>query len=106
MTAAPSPASALRASGRTLDGPQPKRPSAGRSSAGMVMLIREVPLGVLGLRGRDLGGGLGLDGVPALDLFGLAGVRTDVAGRGAHEAAGVLLLEDVRAPAGGPGTGE
>ena len=41
MIAAPSVTSACSASGRTLDGPQPNRPSAGRSSAGMVMLIRE-----------------------------------------------------------------
>ena len=45
MIAAPSVTSACSASGRTLDGPQPNRPSAGRSSAGMVMLIRGVPLG-------------------------------------------------------------
>ena len=61
MIAAPSPARACSASGRTLDGPQPKRPSAGRSSAGMVMLIREVPLGGVAVRarrrlGRDAGG--------------------------------------------------
>jgi hypothetical protein len=40
MVAAPAPARACSAAGRTLDGPQPNRPSAGRSSAGMVMLIR------------------------------------------------------------------
>src|SRR5215207_1571729 len=129
MTAAPSPARARSASGRTLDGPQPNRPSAGRSSAGMVMLIRAMPLSfssalrmttarAAGVRnravdvrvcassGRDLGRGRGLDRVEALDLFGLARVGPDVAGRGAHEAAGPLLLEDVRAPAGGAGTGE
>src|SRR3712207_7510351 len=50
--------------------------------------------------------GLDLDGVEAVDLLGLARGRADVAGRRAHEAAGVLLLEDVRAPAGGAGTGE
>src|SRR6185503_5686773 len=54
-----------------------------------------------GLRRR-----LGLDRVPALDLFGLAGVGTDVARRRTDQAARRLLLEDVRAPAGGAGTGE
>src|SRR5215217_3901251 len=100
MTAAPSAASAWRASGRTLDGPQPNRPSAGSSSAGIWMLIREVPLGMAPSRpgtgsvsgGCDLGGGLGLDGVPAVDLVGLARVRADVARRRAHQAAGLLLL--------------
>src|ERR687890_602284 len=108
MIAAPSPARARSASGRTLDGPQPNRPSAGRSSAGMVMLIRaclstvrkELTAGaqpwprpearperargerdgVLRLGRRDLGRGRGLDGVEALDLFGLARVGPDVAG--------------------------
>ena len=61
-----------------------------------------------GLRsGRcDLGRGRRLDGVAALDLFGLARVGADVAGGRAHEAAGLLLLEDVRAPAGGTRTRE
>ena len=39
MRAAPSVASACSASGRTFDGPHPKRPSRGSRSAGMVMLI-------------------------------------------------------------------
>src|SRR4051812_23133396 len=50
MTAAPSVARARSASGRTFDGPQPKRPSAGSSSAGIVMLIR-------GIASRSLGAG-------------------------------------------------
>src|SRR5215218_7412713 len=110
MIDAPSVARACSASGRTFDGPQPNRPSAGRSSAGIVMLIREVPLGgAAGVRAsgrRGLGDRLDRDRVEALDLFGLAGVGTDVAGRRAHEPAGGLLLEDVREPAGGAGTGE
>src|SRR5687768_773958 len=129
MIAAPSPASACSASGRTLDGPQPNRPSAGRSSAGMVMLIRAclsgcsygvetttardrrrrdraVDVRTRGSGRRGLGRGLGLDGGEALDLFRLARPGADVAGRRAHEAAGVLLLEDVRTPTGSAGTGE
>ena len=62
MTAAPSAARACSASGRTLDGPQPNRPSAGRSSAGMVMLIRGVPLdGAVGRCGRRRPGPQGAD---------------------------------------------
>src|SRR3954465_7436658 len=101
MIAAPSPASACSASGRTFDGPQPNRPSAGRSSAGIVMLIREVPLGGAGgalLSRCGLADRLDRDRVEALALFGLARVGTDVAGRRTHEPAGGLLLEDVRAP--------
>src|SRR5438445_11482521 len=46
------------------------------------------------------------DGVPAFDLVGPARGVADVAGGRAHQPAGALLLEDVRAPAGGARTGE
>src|SRR4029453_7615600 len=81
MTGAPSVARACSASGRTLDGPQPNRPSAGTSSAGR---------------------GMPTPGYPSVS----GGWRGAAGGRGAQGAAGVLLLEDVRAPAGGAGTGE
>src|SRR5215218_4821751 len=94
MRAAPSVARACRASGRTFEGPHPNRPSEGRSSAGIDMLIREC-LSTVGRSGRrDLGRGLGGDGVEALDVLGLAGVGTDVASGRADEATGLLLLED------------
>src|SRR3954451_14350105 len=36
-------------SGRTFDGPQPKRPSAGLSSSGMVSVVALVVMGLLGV---------------------------------------------------------
>src|SRR4051794_39711066 len=101
MSAAPSVASACSACGRTFDGPQPKRPSSGSRSAGIVMLMcgsasqlswppagpRREPASGGGAGGPSTfsgGGGLGdllgLDGVPALDVLGLARIGPDVAG--------------------------
>ena len=90
----PGPASAAIG---TLDGPEPKRPSTGLIAAGQLNHVR-----VCQPRYRFTVGDVG----PALDLGRLARRRADVAGGRAHEATGALLLEDVRAPAGGAGAAE
>src|SRR5262245_29841563 len=46
------------------------------------------------------------DLVPALDVLRLARTRADVPRGGPHEPAEPLLLQDVCAPSGDPGTGE
>ena len=46
---ASSVASLASCSGRTFDGPQPKRPSAGLSSSGMVSVVALVVMGLLGV---------------------------------------------------------
>src|SRR4051794_29669494 len=109
----PVAASAASCSGRTFDGPDPNRPSRGRSSAGITrsgLLTRrfyEVSaaerVGARSAAGRssDLG-----DAVEAFDGVQAAVGRADVLRGRPDQAPGALLLEDVRAPPGDAGAGE
>src|SRR6516162_5418347 len=92
--AAPELASAASCSGRTLDGPQPNLPSAGSRPSGMTISV---------IKPSDfLVEDVGRSG----DVRHRAALRTHVARAGPDQAAGLLLLHDVRCPARGPGAGE
>src|SRR6516162_4805945 len=88
--AAPELASAASCSGRILDGPQPNLPSAGRRPSGMtISAIKQSDFLV-----EDVG--------RAGDLRHRAALRAHVARARPDQAAGLLLLHDVRRPARGP----
>src|SRR3954451_5783445 len=97
MRERPVSASAASASGRTFDGPQPKRPSRGSNSAGIVMGVCEVIWASHLVAGRNR---------PRFDVIRVPRRGPDVSRRGPDQPAGALLLDDVGAPPGGAGAGE
>src|SRR5690349_15947245 len=99
--------SASTPSGRTLLGPEPKRPSTGLISSGIRMSVTVTHYARAASAGAPqlCASGFGQHG-PAIDVLRLARRGTDVAQAGPQDPAEPLLLEDVRAPAGHPRAGE